>query len=185
MVGSCALACRPIRSGSTPILPTRRRRGTCWRTSIDTLVALDAQGQIVPALASSWSQSGDGLVWTFHLRPRVTFHDGSPLRASDAAFSIQRLKDPRLASPRAEDFAAVAQARAVDDQTLELVLHEPYGPLLAKLAYSMNAVVSESVVKKEWRSPEGRNWHRRVFADRVCAANATGPDPLSALLGTR
>jgi peptide/nickel transport system substrate-binding protein len=114
----------------------------------DTLVALDPQGQIVPALAASWSRSGDGLVWTFHLRPNVTFHDGSKLRASDAAFSIARLKDPRLASPRGEDFAAVTRARAVDDLTLELVLREPYGPLLDKLAYSMNAVVSESAVKR-------------------------------------
>jgi peptide/nickel transport system substrate-binding protein len=114
----------------------------------DTLVALDPQGRIVPALAASWSQSADGRRWTFHLRPGVTFHDGSPLRASDAAFSLRRLKDPRLASPRAEDFAAVQEARALDDQTLELTLGQPYGPLLAKLAYSMNAVVSEAAVRK-------------------------------------
>jgi len=114
----------------------------------DTLVALDAQGRIVPSLAASWSVSSDGLLWTFHLRPGVTFHDGAPLRAEDAAFSIERLRDPAVASPRAEDFALVTAARARDDSTLELALSAPYGPLLSKLAFSLNAVVSKAVVKR-------------------------------------
>ena len=41
-----------------------------------------------PSLATSWERSDDGLTYTFHLRPDVTFHDGSPLKASDVKFCI-------------------------------------------------------------------------------------------------
>ncbi|HET8986109.1 MAG TPA: ABC transporter substrate-binding protein, partial [Trueperaceae bacterium] len=71
----------------------------------DTLVAFDSSLRIVPALAESWTVSDDGLVWTFDLRDGVTFHDGDALQASDVVFSINRIKDPAVASPRADDFA--------------------------------------------------------------------------------
>src|SRR6478735_1013898 len=44
----------------------------------DTLVEPDGNLQMRPALATSWEVSPDQLAWTFHLRPGVTFHDGSP-----------------------------------------------------------------------------------------------------------
>src|SRR3954463_11985784 len=43
----------------------------------DTLVEPDAKLEMRPALAESWNVSPDQLIWTFHLRPGVTFHDGS------------------------------------------------------------------------------------------------------------
>ncbi|MGH3582018.1 MAG: ABC transporter substrate-binding protein, partial [Mycobacterium sp.] len=44
----------------------------------DTLVEPGADLTMRPALAQSWETSPDQLVWTFRLRPGVTFHDGSP-----------------------------------------------------------------------------------------------------------
>ena len=44
----------------------------------------------VPRLADSWQVSGDGLTYTFHLRPGVRFHDGAALTAADAAYSLRR-----------------------------------------------------------------------------------------------
>jgi len=46
--------------------------------------------EVEPWLATSWDVSSDGLVWTFHLREGIKFHDGTPFNA-DAVFS--RLKD--------------------------------------------------------------------------------------------
>jgi peptide/nickel transport system substrate-binding protein len=44
----------------------------------------------VPQLANSYGLSGDGLTWTFHIRPGVTFHNGASLTPTDVAYSFQR-----------------------------------------------------------------------------------------------
>lgn len=58
----------------------------------DGLVELDpATGQMVPGLAESWSVADDGTTYTFKMRSGVTFSSGNPLRAEDAAWSLQRV----------------------------------------------------------------------------------------------
>lgn len=111
----------------------------------DTLVMFDSSLQIVPGLAESWETSEDGLTWTFKLRDGVTFHDGTPLTASDVVFSLNRITDPAIASPRAGDFAVVESVEAPDDSTVVITLSEPFSPLLSKLAQSLNVIVSEEV----------------------------------------
>ena len=56
----------------------------------DTLTSLDDNGQVQPKLALSWSHSDDFKTWTFKLRPGVKFHDGEPLTAEAAKYSIDR-----------------------------------------------------------------------------------------------
>jgi peptide/nickel transport system substrate-binding protein len=114
----------------------------------DTLVMFDSSLQIVPGLAESWTASDDGLTWTFTLREGVTFHDGTPLSSSDVKFSIERISDPAIASPRADDFAVVASIETPDDRTVVMNLTEPFSPLLAKLAASLNVIVSEAAVEQ-------------------------------------
>ncbi|MEM3732225.1 MAG: ABC transporter substrate-binding protein [Candidatus Bathyarchaeia archaeon] len=46
---------------------------------------------IVPELAESWEVSSDGLVYTFHIRKGIKFHDGTPLNASAVKFSLDRV----------------------------------------------------------------------------------------------
>lgn len=65
------------------------------------LVTLDAQLNIKPALAASWSQSSDKLSWTFNLKPNLKFSDGTPLTSKDVAYSIDRALQPSLKSPTA------------------------------------------------------------------------------------
>ncbi|HQY42970.1 MAG TPA: ABC transporter substrate-binding protein [Paracoccaceae bacterium] len=57
----------------------------------DALVEIDpVTNELVPGLSDSWSVADDGVTYTFHIRPGVTFSSGNPLRAEDAAFSLQR-----------------------------------------------------------------------------------------------
>ena len=114
----------------------------------DTLVMFDSKLRIVPSLANSWSASADGLTWTFRLRPGVAFHNGDALKASDVVFSINRIKDPAVKSPRANDFAVVKSVSAPNDSTVVFTLTQPFTPLLAKLAASLNVIVSEKVAKE-------------------------------------
>ncbi|MBM4114011.1 MAG: hypothetical protein FJ253_11700, partial [Phycisphaerae bacterium] len=60
------------------------------RALFETLVSIE-DGRIVPAAASSWERSKDGLTWTFHLRPEAKWSNGDPVRASDFVYAWRRL----------------------------------------------------------------------------------------------
>jgi peptide/nickel transport system substrate-binding protein len=57
------------------------------RMSFNGLIDYDAQGNIVPGLATAWEISADGLTYTFHLHPDVKWHDGTALTAADVQFT--------------------------------------------------------------------------------------------------
>ena len=52
---------------------------------------------LVPALATSWEISPDGLQYTFKLRPGVKFHDGTPFDAAAVKFNFERFWDESIA----------------------------------------------------------------------------------------
>ncbi|HEY3991850.1 MAG TPA: peptide ABC transporter substrate-binding protein, partial [Ktedonobacteraceae bacterium] len=54
--------------------------------------------QVQPQLAQSYQQSTDGLTWTFHLRPKLKFSDGTPLTSADVAYSLDRALSPQIAN---------------------------------------------------------------------------------------
>jgi len=64
------------------------------------LVSVSPGGEIVPRLAEKW-ENKDNTVWTFHLRPGITWSDGTAITAQDVVWSWQRLVDPKTASPYA------------------------------------------------------------------------------------
>ena len=97
----------------------------------DTLVEPDANLQMRPALAESWNISPDQLTWTFHLRPGVTFHDGSPLTADDVVFTYRRIIDQQLSN--VDKLSAVADVRASDPATVVIQLKHPSPNLLTNL----------------------------------------------------
>jgi ABC-type transport system substrate-binding protein len=55
----------------------------------ETLVDVDENGRLVPALATSWQNTQGNSRWVFQLRARVKFHDGTPLTADAAAASLK------------------------------------------------------------------------------------------------
>jgi peptide/nickel transport system substrate-binding protein len=102
---------------------------------------------VSPGLAESWEVSNDGITYTFHLRPGVLFHDGTPLKASDVKFTYERLVDPKFASTNAADLASMKSVEAPDDQTVVMTLNAPDASLLATLAGGSCKVVSEAFAK--------------------------------------
>ena len=105
-------------------------------------------GRPVPGIATSWDTSGDGLVWTFHLR-QALWSDGTPVTADDFVFAFRRILDPKTASPyaylmyllkngEAVNAGKLAPAalgvRAPDARTVEVTLEHPapYFPQIAK-----------------------------------------------------
>ncbi len=63
-------------------------------------------------LAASWKLSPDGKTYTFHLRPGLVFSDGTPLTSSDVRFSLERVLNPKTASPGAYLFGGIVGAKA-------------------------------------------------------------------------
>lgn len=97
----------------------------------DTLVEPDANLEMRPALAQSWDVSPDQLSWTFHLRPGVTFHDGTPFTADDVVFSFRRIIDEQLAN--VDKFSAVTDVRAADPLTVVIRVKHPTPNLLTNI----------------------------------------------------
>jgi len=113
------------------------------RQVFDTLVAWrEGSTEIEPALATRWNASRDGLVWSFDLREGVKFHDGSPLTAREVAASFERqLKPDALGANRTWPAllrgspGVIKEVRAPNSRTVEIVLVQPYAPLLTVLAH--------------------------------------------------
>jgi peptide/nickel transport system substrate-binding protein len=96
----------------------------------DPLVYLDAKGNLVPALATRW-ENPDPTTYVFHLRRNVKFHDGQPFTAADVKFTLDRLYDPKTASPQLAWWPKPKpEITVVDDYTIRLKLQSPYAPLL-------------------------------------------------------
>jgi peptide/nickel transport system substrate-binding protein len=91
----------------------------------DYLVDVDAESNVQPRLASEWTISDDGLVYTFSLADGIAFHDGSPLTARDVVWTFNRLRDPALELPTADLYANIAGVEAVGEQQVVFTLNQP------------------------------------------------------------
>ncbi len=143
------------------------------RDLLEGLVETDAKGDIIPAVAESWS-SDDNKVWTFKLDTDAKWSNGEPVVAEDFVYSWRRLVDPKTASQYAsylqaakieniDEILAGKQApetlgvTAVDPQTLQVTLTAPV-PYFPKMLYHAatkpvhRATVEQFGVK--WTQPE-------------------------------
>ena len=61
------------------------------RQMFDTLITYEqGSAELAPGLATSWTPSENGTVWTFKLREGVRFHDGTPFNAEAVCFNFNR-----------------------------------------------------------------------------------------------
>jgi peptide/nickel transport system substrate-binding protein len=114
----------------------------------DKLFDIDEKLNIVPQLALSHETSADGKEVTIKLRPNVKFHDGEPLDAEAAKFSLERhLTFP--ASFRKPELAALDHVDVVDPLTIKLVLKSPFSPLIPQLTDRAGMMISPKAAKAE------------------------------------
>ncbi len=121
---------------------------TVWALSQigEGLLHFDANMNIVPWLAHSYSISDDGLVYTFELEQGVRFHNGREMMAEDVKFSLERILDPETGSRRRQNLEIIDRVVVVDDYTVEIHLQSAFAPFLANMVGVWAAVIpSESV----------------------------------------
>jgi peptide/nickel transport system substrate-binding protein len=97
-----------------------------------SLLAHDAQMNIVPDLAQTWD-TPDPLTYIFHLRRGVAFHDGRPLTSADVKFTFDSIMSGAIKTPKRASFRTVAAIDAPDDATIIFHLKEPYASFLWNL----------------------------------------------------
>jgi ABC-type transport system substrate-binding protein len=138
-----------------PALSTDVPTGETITLIFDNLTRFDVDANLEPGLAERWDVDSAGLVYTFHLRPNVTFHDGRLVVAEDVRASFLRVLDPRATGGRnwplmpivgAREYAAgnaedVRGIRVLDDSTVQLEITEPLNLFPKLLAMPVAAIV--------------------------------------------
>lgn len=94
-----------------------------------TLLARDADLDVVPDLATDWSVSEDGLVWTVDIRTDAVFTDGEPVTARDVAYTFTTASE----SGGLTDVTVLDEAVVVDEDTVELRLVRPQSTFVNRL----------------------------------------------------
>src|SRR5260221_7289783 len=104
------------------------------------------RSDVGPGLAETWEISDDGKTYIFHLRP-AKFSDGTPLTATDVAFSYNRMrfqKDSAYAAP----FQPLVKIEAKDDKTVVMTLDRKFTPFLTLTEIWNTGIVPKAVVEK-------------------------------------
>jgi peptide/nickel transport system substrate-binding protein len=105
------------------------------RATTDALMTLDPDTlEIKGAIAESWDISEDGLVYTFHIRPGITFWDGEPCDAAAVKWSLDRtirLNGPEGALGLIKPY--IDHIDVVDPLTVQITLTMPDAIFLLRM----------------------------------------------------
>jgi oligopeptide transport system substrate-binding protein len=136
------------------------------------LVQMNDSSTIQPCIAKGWEISENGLVYIFHLRNDVNFHDsevfpnkkGRKISASDFVYSFNRIVDDKVLSPgrwifNNVDFSTGKGFSATDDSTFVIYLKKSFPPFIGMLTMQYCSVVPKEAVdfygKDFGRNPVG------------------------------
>ena len=93
------------------------------------LMRKNTDGTLTPDLAEKYDISKDGLTYTFTLKNKIFFQDGKPLTADDVIFTINKIKDPIVKSPKKVNWDGVSVEK-LDEKTIRFTLKQPYASFL-------------------------------------------------------
>jgi oligopeptide transport system substrate-binding protein len=114
------------------------------------LLGYSETGELLPAAATSWEISEDGLTYTFQLRPDARWSNGDAVTAEHFVFSLRRLVNPATAAFYAQALEAIVNSQevvagelptsdlgveAIDPLTLKVTLQQPTPYLLGLLTH--------------------------------------------------
>lgn len=118
------------------------------------LTRIGPDGSVRPGLAESWD-SEDGRTYVFHLRPGVSFHDGSAFDAQDVIFSLDRARAPDSTNAQKALFEGIETVEAIDPQTVRVTLKSPDGGFPFKMAWGDAVMVDQANIAEIATKPVG------------------------------
>ena len=111
----------------------------------DTLVTLSPEMEIIPALATEWTQIDENTL-EIKLHQGVKFHNGEELKASDVKFTFERHINPETAAPAAFMLTTISEVKVIDDYTVQIITKEKCASLLYNLTHEDMGILSEKAV---------------------------------------
>lgn len=94
------------------------------QASSEGLLGVDAQGELVPAVASSHT-TADGRTWVFQIRDDARFQDGNPVTIDDVLFSIDVARDPDRSPSSSVYWPAGTDVSQTGDSEITITLPAP------------------------------------------------------------
>lgn len=119
------------------------------------LTRIGSKGEVLPALAESWTVSEDGKVYTFKLHTGVKFHDGSAFDAEDVKFSLDRARAENSTNAQKALFAAIDTVEVVDPATVKVTLKNPQGSFLYNMGWGDAVIVAPESAETNKEKPIG------------------------------
>ncbi len=122
----------------------------------DNLVTQAPNSTIIPNVASSWTSSSNGTVYTFILNQGIKFHNGDVLNASDVVFSMQRMI--AIGEGAASDWVGILNSSgvtALNASAVQMTTNAVYAPFASTL--SLFYIVDESVVTQHLANASSSN----------------------------
>ncbi len=129
-----------------------------------------SDGSILPGLAHSWDISDDGLVYTFHLRSGVKFHDGAEFDASDVKFSLDRARAEDSTNAQKALFAGISDVTVIDATTVQITLSNPNGSFPTNMAWGDAIILDPATADNAGVNPVGTGpfmFHERREGDQI------------------
>ena len=107
----------------------------------------------VPGIAESWKESADHTTWTYKIRSGLTWSDGVPMTAKDAAYTFNRVINGQYERTNYGSYVDnITKATAPDDTTLVLTVKKP-SPIMEKLyVYILPEHIWKSIDEKAVKS---------------------------------
>jgi peptide/nickel transport system substrate-binding protein len=129
----------------------------CVLSQVGEFLTLDnpLADRLQPMLATKWTASANGTVWTFNIRTGVKFHNGQPMTADDVVYTFQQLSDPKNASAALSTFDGVLKPTGVvkvDSHTVAFHLEAANGnfPYLVSSDNYNAIIVPKGTDYKTW-----------------------------------
>lgn len=93
------------------------------------LMRKNPDGILINDLAEKYTVSENGLEYTFTLKKDLEFQDKTPVTANDVAFTIAKIKDPIIKSPKKANWDGIT-TEVIDAQTIKFILKQKYAGFL-------------------------------------------------------
>ncbi len=132
-------------TNANPLYATSPVDITVSKLLFASLLTYDEHNNLVGGLAKDWAVDQQGTLYTVHLKPNLSWHDGQPLTAADVAFTYHVIQNPDARSPLGTSWRGI-EVKEVDPLTVSFKLPNPVSPFPYSLT---NGIVPKHLLDKK------------------------------------